>query len=404
MSGIPPITIGPISLAGTTAIYLLHLGDCSASSCCCAGTCSNSRQGRAIRSLRGGIAMVESLAINSFRMRLAVFVLAGLLAGLSGWLYAHMQRFVSPAPFDIRPGIELLLMALVGGAGHIVGAVVGAAIVTLLKNVLQDVLPAFTRYSAQLEIVVFGVLFIVLLQKRARRHRAHAQALSAARRDRPLPAQAKPLARRARPAVADQPVLTIERATKRFGALAAVNNVSFEVKPGEILGLIGPNGAGKSTLLNLITGDRQAERRPDRVPRRRHHEAAAARHIAARGIARTFQHVKLRPNMTLLDNVAARGLSAHAVGISRRRDFGSTAPRKGPRSSRRCGSCSASASARRPASSPATCRSASSACWKSRARSPPIRWWSCWTSRPPACAASRSSAVATCCAPCATRA
>ena len=87
-----------------------------------------------------------------------------MLAGLSGWLYAHMQRYVSPAPFDLRPGIELLLMALVGGAGHIAGAVVGAAIVTLLKNVLQDVLPAFTRHSAQLEIVVFGVLFIVLLQ------------------------------------------------------------------------------------------------------------------------------------------------------------------------------------------------------------------------------------------------
>ena len=125
----------------------------------------DSRKGRAIRSLRGGIAMVESLEIDFFRMRLAIFVFAGLLAGLSGWLYAHMQRYVSPAPFDLRPGIELLLMALVGGAGHIAGAVVGAAIITLLKNVLQDVLPAFTRHSAQLEIVVFGILFIVLLQK-----------------------------------------------------------------------------------------------------------------------------------------------------------------------------------------------------------------------------------------------
>ena len=126
----------------------------------------DSRQGRAIRSLRGGIAMVESLAIDSFRMRLAVFVLAGVLAGLSGWLYAHMQRFVNPTPFDIRPGIELLFMALVGGAGQIAGAVVGAAIVVLLKNVLQDVLPAVTRYSAQLEVVFFGMLlFIVLLQK-----------------------------------------------------------------------------------------------------------------------------------------------------------------------------------------------------------------------------------------------
>src|SRR5207245_683289 len=87
-----------------------------------------------LSTIAGGIAMVESLAIDSFRMRLAVFVLAGTLAGLSGWLYAHMQRYVNPAPFDIRPSIELLLMALVGGAGHIAGAVVGAAVITLLKN------------------------------------------------------------------------------------------------------------------------------------------------------------------------------------------------------------------------------------------------------------------------------
>src|SRR4029079_6881600 len=118
----------------------------------------DSRAGRAIRSLRGGVVMVESLGISVFRIRLITFVIAALLAGLSGWLYAHLQRFVSPAPFDIRPGIELLLMALVGGAGQISGAVVGAAIVVLLKNILQDVLPPITRYSAQLEIVFFGIL------------------------------------------------------------------------------------------------------------------------------------------------------------------------------------------------------------------------------------------------------
>jgi branched-chain amino acid transport system permease protein len=244
--------------------------------------------------------MVESLAIDSFRMRLAVFVFAGMLAGLSGWLYAHMQRYVNPAPFDIRPSIELLLMALVGGAGHIAGAVVGAAVITLLKNTLQDVLPLFTRYSAQLEVVVFGILFIVILQK------ARAGIVPMINRYLPrprlaLPAQVSPLARRERPIVSDQPVLTIRGATKRFGALAAVNDVSFEVKVGEVLGLIGPNGAGKSTLLNLITGT--AKPNAGRIVFLGHDlTRLAPRHIAAKGIARTFQHVKLRPNMTLLDN------------------------------------------------------------------------------------------------------
>jgi ABC-type branched-subunit amino acid transport system ATPase component/ABC-type branched-subunit amino acid transport system permease subunit len=300
LSGIPAVTIGPVSLAGNTAMYFFIWGLLGAVMLLCRNLL-DSRKGRAIRSLRGGIAMVESLAIDSFGMRLAVFVLAGLLAGLSGWLYAHMQRYVSPAPFDLRPGIELLLMALVGGAGHIAGAVVGAAIITLLKNVLQDVLPAFTRHSAQLEIVVFGVLFIVLLQN-ARAGIVPLINRYLPRVRAPLQEQAQPLARRARPALTGRPVLTIQGATKRFGALAAVNDVSFEVRPGEVLGLIGPNGAGKSTLLDLITGTAKTNAGrilflDDDVTR------LAPRHIAAKGVARTFQHVKLRPSMTLIDNV-----------------------------------------------------------------------------------------------------
>src|SRR3954468_7173867 len=164
LSGIPPISIGPWSLVGTTSIYALIWVVLALAMLLCRNLL-DSRQGRAIRSLRGGTAMVESLAIDSFRMRLGVFVLAGLLAGLSGWLYAHMQRFVNPTPFDVRTGIELLFMALVGGTGRIAGAVIGAAIVVLLKNFLQDVLPSITRYNAQMEIVLFGVLFIILLQK-----------------------------------------------------------------------------------------------------------------------------------------------------------------------------------------------------------------------------------------------
>ena len=300
LSGIPPISLGPLSLADTTANYFFIWAVLGAVMLL-SRNLLDSRQGRAIRSLRGGTAMVESLAIGSFRMRLAVFVLAGLLAGLSGWLYAHLQRYVSPAPFDIRPGIELLLMALVGGAGQIAGAVVGAAIVVLLKNILQDVLPPITRYSAQLEVVFFGILFVVLLQ------RARGGVVPMLRRFLPWrdprkPALGPPLPRRAQAASAAHPVLRIEGATRSFGALVAVNDVSFEVRSHELLALIGPNGAGKSTLLNLITGTLKPDAGRvvflgDDVTH------LQPRHIAAKGMGRTFQHVKLRPNMTLLDNV-----------------------------------------------------------------------------------------------------
>ncbi len=114
---------------------------------------------------RGGTALVESLAIDSFRIKLIVFVLAALLAGISGWFFAHMQRYVGPMQFNIDASIELLLMALVGGASQIAGAVVGSAVVTLIRNFLQDVLPSLTTYSGQLEGVVFGILFVILLQK-----------------------------------------------------------------------------------------------------------------------------------------------------------------------------------------------------------------------------------------------
>ncbi|HEX3503994.1 MAG TPA: branched-chain amino acid ABC transporter ATP-binding protein/permease [Xanthobacteraceae bacterium] len=301
LSGIPAISIGPISLESAVAIYFLIWIALGGAMLLCRNLL-DSRQGRAIRCLRGGTALVESLAIDSFRIRLAVFVLAALLAGASGWLSAHMQRYVGPMQFDIDSGIEFLLMALVGGASQLAGAVVGSAIVTLIKNVLQDVLPSVTSYSGQLQAVVFGVLFVILLQK------ARGGVVPIIRKYLPrpekkiLPAAGAPMSRRMRTTAAGQAVLAIDSAMKRFGSLAAVNKVSFEVKTGEVLGLIGPNGAGKSTLLNLITGVLKPNSGTI-LFQGRDITRAPPRYIAAAGMARTFQHVKLRPNMTLLDNV-----------------------------------------------------------------------------------------------------
>jgi branched-chain amino acid transport system permease protein len=301
LSGIPPIAVGPISLESSTAIYFFIWATLGIVMLLCRNLL-DSRQGRAIRCLRGGTALVESLAIDSFRIRLTTFVLAALLAGLAGWFFAHMQRYVGPMQFDIDAGIELLLMALVGGASQITGAVVGSAIVTLIKNVLQDVLPSVTTYSGQLEAVVFGILFVILLQKaRGGVVPIIRKLLPRSEQKIPLVASA-PLPHRERTQDAGQTVLAIEGATKRFGALVAVNSVSFAIKPGEVLGLIGPNGAGKSTLLNLITGVLKPNNGTI-VFQGSNITKLPPRHIAAAGMARTFQHVKLRPNMTLLDNV-----------------------------------------------------------------------------------------------------
>jgi branched-chain amino acid transport system permease protein len=97
-------------------------------------------------------------------------------------------------------------------------------------------------------------------------------------------------------------LLKIDGLTKRFGGLVAVDNVSFEVKPGTITALIGPNGAGKSTTFNLITGALPATSGSvifagQKLAGIKPHE------VVSLGMARTFQHVKLRPTMTLLENV-----------------------------------------------------------------------------------------------------
>jgi branched-chain amino acid transport system ATP-binding protein len=97
-------------------------------------------------------------------------------------------------------------------------------------------------------------------------------------------------------------VLSADRATRRFGGLIAVNEVSFDVQRGEIFGLIGPNGAGKTTLFNLFTGMQQVS---DGSLRHEGDEIANLKpyRIAERGIARTFQNIRLFGRLSALENV-----------------------------------------------------------------------------------------------------
>ncbi len=299
MSDVPPIAIGPISLEPNAAIYYL-IWVLVALAMLIVANLLDSREGRAIRSLRGGAVMVESLGISVFRIRLITFVIAALLAAISGWLYAHMSRFVSPAPFDVRMGIEYLFMAILGGSGQILGALVGSALLTLLTNLLQDVLPHFSQNGEQLQAIVFAIIYVLALQF-ARGGVMPFALRYLPRRSKPPVTAAEFLLQRGMPKPGAA-LLVVDRLVKRFGGLEAVNQVGFEVAAGEIVGLIGPNGAGKSTLFNLITGVLASDSGTvsflgQDITR------AGQRRIAKAGVARTFQHVKLRSSMSLLDNV-----------------------------------------------------------------------------------------------------
>jgi branched-chain amino acid transport system permease protein len=297
---LPPISIGPFALIASDHIYYLIWGTLLLA-ILASYNLLGSRVGRAMRTLRGGDVLVESLGVNAYSIRIATFIIAALMAGMAGWLYAHLTRFVSPTPFGVHWSILFLMMAMIGGTGSLIGAIVGAALITLMKNAIQDYLPLLAPSSSgQLEIVVFSALFILFLQG-ARDGIVPYIARWFPDVKRAPPPEAEPLPSRVQPARGTV-LMQVEGAEKRFGGLIAVNGVSFEVRAGEILGLIGPNGAGKSTMFNLITGALRptagrilfAGKDIARTPQRS---------IAAAGIARTFQHVKLRPKMSLLDNV-----------------------------------------------------------------------------------------------------
>lgn len=269
----------------------------------------DSREGRAIRALKGGTVMAEAMGVDTARSKIVIFLIAALYACVSGWLYAHLQRFVNPTPFGLHIGIEYLFMAVIGGAAHVWGALVGAGLITILKQWLQDLLPQLFGASGNFEVIVFGLLMIFVL------HRARdglwpllTRLVPAGAERRRIPA-GEALGRRAQPEDAG-PLLEVVDAVKKFGGLVANDRMSLTVKAGEIMALIGPNGAGKSTMFNLISGVSPPTSGEVRFLGERV-DGLSSREIARRGMSRTFQHVRLLPTMTVLENVA---IGAHARG------------------------------------------------------------------------------------------
>ena len=316
ISGIPPLAIGGLQLTDPGRIYFAIW---FAVIVCALLTVNllDSRTGRAIRALRRGHIAAEAFGVQTARAKLLVFIYAAVLAGLSGWLYAHFQRAVNPTPFGLNAGIEYLFIAVVGGAGYVWGAVLGAGIVVVLKEILQSYLPLVFHGSAQLETVIFGILLVALLQVAPGGMWPRLAALLKLDTGKlPLPKNAQALPPRSKAGPASETLLDVQAARKQFGGVIAVNDVSFNVKAGEIVALIGPNGAGKSTTFNLITGVLRSSGGTISVLGR-NVDNAPPQEIAKLGVARTFQHVKLVPDMSVLENVAiGTHLRGHAGAIA----------------------------------------------------------------------------------------
>ena len=322
LSGIPRLAIAGVELKAAWATYTLVWGLLFL----CMRAIANlldSRPGRAIRALNGGVVMAEAMGVDTRAAKVAIFVVACILAAVVGWLYAHFQQFVNPTPFSLNQGIEYLFMAVVGGATSLWGAIVGAGLVTFLKQWLQNVLPGLIGLGGNFEIVIFGALVVVLFQAAPDGLVPRIQRLLGWSdiAPRPIPT-ADPLPARAR-ARPGELLLSVANACRSFGGVTANRDVGLDLHAGEILALIGPNGAGKSTFFNLVTGVLRPDS-GDFTFRGTPITALSSRAISRLGINRTFQHVRLLPAMSVIENVAigahrrgARGMLAAMLRLDR---------------------------------------------------------------------------------------
>ncbi len=320
LRGVPPIAIFGWTLNDSRSYFYLAwffvlLGAWTA------WNLTNSRIGRAMRASKGDAIAAASFGVNPAVLKLQVFVLSAIYAGVAGWLYVHYQKFISPTPFSLDASIKYLIAAVAGGVGSIPGVILGSGLVTSLEEILKGLLPQIFGRTGNYEIIAYGLILVLILMF------APKGLWPFIERFLPSPQPQNPTGRglpaRLETAQAGEVVLEVDNLTKRFGGLLAVNGMNFQLRRGEILALIGPNGAGKSTCFNMITsvyapsegtvlfkGQSIAGRMPFEVHRM--------------GIARTFQHPHLFPEMTVLENAAlgtyARtksGMVASMFGVSR---------------------------------------------------------------------------------------
>jgi sulfate-transporting ATPase len=280
--------------------------------------------GRQMIAVRSNERAAAALGISVVGVKVYAFAVGAGIAALGGILLAFRQSNVQFADFNVFGSILLVQYAVIGGIGWISGAVLGAAAAPggVIAHLADTVLPHLDNVESWL-VIVSGVLAIQLL-RRAPDGMASLWSGIARRVLRRGPQTASAATRAASdPATeATGRELEVRGISVRFGGVTAVDDVSFRVVPGEVVGLIGPNGAGKTTLLDVITGFTRQQAgtvlldgtdvtawRPERRARA--------------GIARSWQAVELFDELTVRDNLLvaeeSRSLGNYLRDLVRRR-------------------------------------------------------------------------------------
>ncbi len=306
ITGIPRPDLGIFKITGANELHFLVIG-LAVVAAFVAVRLADSRVGRAWTYTREDEVAAESSGVNTVRMKLLAFALGAAFAGLAGTLFATKMLMVSPESFTWWESLSVLIIVALGGMGSIPGVILGAAVVVLLPEILRG----FSDYR----FLVLGAVLIMMAIFRPRgiwpatpyhvrtrvpfgegRGSAGVSAAVSASLSAP------PLAPVAQ-ATSDI-VLEARDVVMRFGGIAALTDVSLQIRRGEIVSLIGPNGAGKTTFLNAATGV-YSPTAGSITFEGRSVVGLRPNTVASLGIARTFQNIRLFPELTVIENVAA---------------------------------------------------------------------------------------------------
>ncbi|WP_269304978.1 branched-chain amino acid ABC transporter ATP-binding protein/permease [Aeromicrobium sp. HA] len=257
---------------------------------------TSSATGRKFVALRDAPIALSAVGVSPGRVRLVAFILAGGLAGLAGSLFAHQTLFIASESFGLDRLIVLILAVMIGGPGTQLGPIIGVVALVFIDEAGVA--------SAGYHTLILGLAIIVLLGYAPGGLMGWVRRMRGRFRSRPesrqLPVEPLPAQFEARGHLSS---LVVESASVDFGGVRALDDVSLDVRSGEVLGLIGPNGAGKTTLVNVVTGHVRPTTGGVRLDGKRI-DGDRPHVVARRGVVRTFQTPQLLSDVSVVGNVA----------------------------------------------------------------------------------------------------
>lgn len=261
-----------------------------------------SHHGRSFFAVHASEIAAGSIGVSQGQAKRRAYCISAGLAGLAGGLYAHLVGYLGPDSFTIMRSVEVLVMAIVGGMGTLVGPILGAALFTWLPERLQS----FAEYQFMVYGLILMVVFLVLRRGIAGTLTEPPRFISA-RALRTGAAEPAPDAAPAAMATTTAgPLLEVAELGRNFAGLVALDGISLNLHPGRVTALIGPNGSGKSTLVNVVSGIYPPSRGHVRLGGQEIGGWPAHR-IARLGLIRTFQDPRLVGSFTARENILLGG-------------------------------------------------------------------------------------------------